>query len=152
MKKLIFASIMLVALLSACGEKVKENKQEKQKPTGSIHLTKAEFLTKVTNFETNPTEWKYLGDKPCIIDFYATWCGPCKTVAPILEEIANEYKGKIYVYKIDVDAQPEIAAAYGIQSIPTILFCPMTGNPQITQGAMPKEAFTKAVAEILIKK
>ena len=152
MKKLIFASIMLVALLSACGEKVKENKQEKQKPTGSIHLTKAEFLTKVTNFETNPTEWKYLGDKPSIIDFYATWCGPCKTVAPILEEIANEYKGKIYVYKIDVDAQPEIAAAYGIQSIPTILFCPMTGNPQMTQGAMPKEAFTKTVVEVLLKK
>ena len=152
MKKLIFASIMLVALLSACGEKAKENKQKEQKPTGSIHLTKAEFLTKVTNFETNPTEWKYLGDKPCIIDFYATWCGPCKTVAPILEEIANEYKGKIYVYKIDVDAQPEIAAAYGIQSIPTILFCPMTGNPQMTQGAMPKEAFTKTVIEVLLKK
>jgi len=152
MKKLIFAGIILIAVLSACGEKAKENKSEEQKQTGSIHLTKAEFLTKVTNFEANPTEWKYLGDKPCIIDFYATWCGPCKTVAPILEDIASEYKGKIYVYKIDVDAQPEIASAYGIQSIPTILFCPMTGNPQMTQGAMPKEAFTKAVTEVLLAK
>lgn len=152
MKKLIFTGIMLVTLFTACGEKAKESKPEEQKLTGSIHLTKAEYLSKVTNFETNPTDWKYLGDKPCIIDFYATWCGPCKTVAPILEEIANEYKGKIYVYKIDVDAQPEIAAAYGIQSIPTILFCPMTGNPQMTQGAMPKEAFTKTVVEVLLKK
>ena len=132
--------------------KIKENNKQLQPQTGTIHLTKAEFLTKVTNFETNPTEWKYLGDKPCIIDLYATWCGPCKTVAPILEELASEYKGQIYVYKIDVDAQPEIVAAYGIQSIPTILFCPMTGNPLMTQGAMPKEAFTKAVAGILLTK
>ena len=152
MKKLILASIMLVALLTACGEKTKENSTQEQRKSGTIHLNKADFLAKVTNFETNPTEWKYLGDKPCIIDFYATWCGPCKTVAPILEELASEYEGKIYVYKVDVDAQPEIAAAYGIQSIPTILFCPMTGNPQMTQGAMPKEDFTKAVAEILVKK
>jgi len=152
MKKLIFAGIMLVTLFTACGEKAKESKPEEQKPTGSIHLTKAEFLSKVSNFETNPTEWKYLGDKPCIIDFYATWCGPCKTVAPILEEIAKDYDGKIYVYKIDVDAQPEIAAAYGIQSIPTLFFCPIKGTPQITQGAMPKEAFTKAVTEVLLVK
>ena len=152
MKKLIFASIILVTLFTACGEKTKENSTQEEKKTGTIHLNKAEFFAKVTNFETNPTEWKYLGDKPCIIDFYATWCGPCKTVAPILEEIAKEYDGKIYVYKVDVDAQPEIAAAYGIQSIPTILFCPMTVNPQMTQGAMPKEDFTKAIKEVLLVK
>jgi len=117
-----------------------------------IHLTKAEFITKVANFEANPSEWKYLGDKPCIIDFYATWCGPCKMVAPIMEELAKEYDGKISIYKVDVDAEPEIAAAYGIQSIPTIFFCPMNGTPQITQGAIPKESFQKVIAEVLLKK
>ena len=117
-----------------------------------IHLTKAEFITKVANFEANPSEWKYLGDKPCIIDFYATWCGPCKMVAPIMEELAKEYDGKIAIYKVDVDAEPEIAAAYGIQSIPTIFFCPMNGTPQITQGAIPKESFTKVITEVLLKK
>ena len=117
-----------------------------------IHLTKAVFITKVANFEANPSEWKYLGDKPCIIDFYATWCGPCKMVAPIMEELAKEYDGKISIYKVDVDAEPEIAAAYGIQSIPTIFFCPMNGTPQITQGAIPKESFQKVIAEVLLKK
>lgn len=117
-----------------------------------IHLTKAEFITKVANFEANPSEWKYLGDKPCIIDFYATWCGPCKMVAPIMDELAKEYDGKISIYKVDVDAEPEIAAAYGIQSIPTIFFCPMNGNPQISMGAMPKESFQKVITEVLLKK
>jgi thioredoxin len=117
-----------------------------------IHLTKAEFLSKVANFETNPTEWKYLGDKPCIIDFYATWCGPCKMVAPILEDLAKEYDGQIYIYKVDVDAEPAIAAAFGVQSIPTILFSPMTGTPQMSQGAMPKESFQKMITEVLLKK
>ena len=117
-----------------------------------IHLTKAEFISKVSNFEANPTDWKYLGDKPCIIDFYATWCGPCKMVAPILEDLAKEYDGKIYIYKVDVDAEPEIASAFGIQSIPTIFFCPMNGNPQISQGAMPKESFQKTIADVLLKK
>jgi thioredoxin len=129
--------------------KVSENKVDKRVP---IHLTKADFITKVANFETNPTEWKYLGDKPCIIDFYATWCGPCKTIAPIMEDLAKEYYGQIYIYKVDVDAEPEIAGAYGIQSIPTIFLCPMNGTPQMIQGAMPKESFQKAITEFLLKK
>jgi len=153
----LYVGIMLL-LIAGSFTWINRQKEEakakiyEEKKSAPIHLTKAEFLSKVTNFETNPTGWKYLGDKPCIIDFYATWCGPCKTVAPILDEIAKEYDGKIYVYKIDVDAQPEIAAAYGIQSIPTILFCPMTGNPQITQGAIPKDYFTRAVNDILLVK
>ena len=120
--------------------------------SGTIHLTKAEFLSKVSNFEANPNEWKYLGDKPCIVDFYATWCGPCKTIAPILEELSNKYKGQIYIYEVDVDAQPELANAFGIQSIPTLFFCPMKGPQQIMQGAMPAEYFEKGIAEILLKK
>ena len=78
---------------------------------GTIHLTKAEFLAKVMNFEKNPTEWKYLGDKPCIIDFYANWCGPCKMIAPILEDLAKEYDGQIYIYKVNTEDEQELAAA-----------------------------------------
>jgi len=119
---------------------------------GTIHLTKAEFISKVANYEANPTEWKYLGDKPCIIDFYAAWCGPCKTIAPILEDLAKEYEGQIYIYKIDTEAEQELAAAFGIRSIPTILFCPMGEAPQMAQGAMPKDTFKKAISELLLKK
>jgi thioredoxin len=158
MNKLIFAGFMLVTLLTACAGNSKDNQKENKQQIKTdnkmepIHLTKAEFLSKVANFETNPTEWKYLGDKPCIIDFYATWCGPCKMVAPILEELAKEYDGQIYIYKVDVDAEPAIAAAFGVQSIPTILFSPMTGTPQMSQGAMPKESFQKMITEVLLKK
>ena len=119
---------------------------------GTIHLTKAEFLAKVANYEANPTEWKYLGDKPCIIDFYADWCAPCKTIAPILEDLAKEYDGQIYIYKINTEEEQELAAAFGIRSIPTILFCPMGENPQMAQGAMPKDAFKQAIEEVLLKK
>lgn len=118
----------------------------------TIHLTKAEFLKKVADFETNPNEWKYLGDKPAIVDFYASWCGPCKTIAPILEELAAEYGDKIYIYKIDTEEEEELAAAFGIRSIPSILFIPMNGKPQMAQGAMPKSAFKDAINEILLKK
>lgn len=114
------------------------------------HLTKAEFLTKVYNYEKNPKEWKYEGKLPAIVDFYATWCGPCKMVAPILEELAGEYKGKIVVYKIDTDKEPELSAAFGIRSIPTLLFIPAEGTPQVSQGAMPKDALKKAIDEFLL--
>lgn len=117
-----------------------------------IELTKADFLTKVMNYEQNPSTWKYLGDKPCIIDFYATWCGPCKAVAPILEELAAEYEGEIYIYKIDTEKEQELASAFGIRSIPSILFVPMEGDPQMSQGAMPKNAFKEAIDSVLLKK
>lgn len=118
----------------------------------TIHLTKAEFLTKVANYEKNPEKWEYLGDKPAIIDFYADWCGPCKMIAPILDELAEEYDGKIYIYKIDTEAEQELAAAFGIRSIPTLLFVPMDGAPQMAQGALPKDAFKKAIDDVLLKK
>jgi thioredoxin len=158
MKKLIFGSLLLALTLSACAGTNKENKTETNNTSkettkmGTIHLTKAEFLSKVANYEANPTEWKYLGDKPCIIDFYASWCGPCKTIAPILEELAKEYHGEIYIYKINTEEEQELAAAFGIRSIPTLLFVPMNEAPQMAQGAMPKESFKQAINEVLLKK
>jgi len=154
MRKLLFASIMLATVFTACAGNSKNTKKEakQEKTVGTIQLTKAEFIAKVANYKANPKEWKYLGDKPCIIDFYATWCGPCKQVAPILEELAREYKGKIYIYEIDTDKEQELAAAFGIQSIPTIFFCPMVGTPHSSMGAISKESFVKAINEILLKK
>ena len=118
----------------------------------TINLTKAEFISKVANYEQSPDKWEYLGDKPCLIDFYADWCGPCKMVAPILEELAAEYEDEIYIYKVDTEAEQELAAAFGIRSIPSILFCPIGEKPQMAQGALPKDGFKKAIDEVLLKK
>ena len=118
----------------------------------TIQLTKDEFIKKIANFEQNPEEWKFLGDKPAIVDFYASWCGPCKMVAPIMEELADEYNGQVDIYKVDTEAEQELAAAFGIRSIPSILFIPMNESPQMAQGALPKASFKKAIEEILLKK
>jgi thioredoxin len=125
--------------------KIAENKSK----TNMEHLTKETFLTKVFNYEENK-EWKYEGDLPCLIDFYADWCGPCKMVAPVLEELSKEYDGKIRIYKVDTEDQQELAAAFGIRSIPSLLFCPMDGQPQMAAGALPKQTLVKAIDEILL--
>ena len=114
----------------------------------ALNLTKQDFLDKVFDYE-NEKEWNFKGDIPCIIDFYADWCGPCKMVAPILEEISREYDGKLNIYKIDTEAEQELAGAFGIQSIPSILFIPTEGKPQMAQGAMPKEGFLQAMKDVL---
>ncbi len=111
-------------------------------------LTKETFKEKIFNFEEN-SEWKYEGNLPAIVDFYADWCGPCKMVAPILEEISTEFEGKMHVYKIDTDKEQELAAAFGIQSIPSLLFIPMDDKPQMAQGALPKETLLKAMKDVL---
>ncbi len=113
------------------------------------HLTKETFLEKVFNFEKSK-EWKFEGELPCLIDFYADWCQPCKTVAPILEELSEEYKGKVNIYKIDTEAERELAGAFGIQSIPSILFCPKDGQPQMAQGALPKDNFKQVIEDVLL--
>ena len=113
------------------------------------HLTKQSFLEKVFNYETQK-EWKFEGKLPCIIDFSADWCGPCKMVAPILEELSTEYEGKINIYKVDTEAEQELAAAFGISSIPSILFCPSKGQPQMAQGALPKDSFKQAIQDVLL--
>jgi thioredoxin 1 len=113
------------------------------------HLTKETFIEKVFDFEKNK-EWKFEGKLPCIIDFYADWCGPCKMVAPILEELSEEYKGKLNIYKVDTEDQQELAAAFGIRSIPSMLFCPAEGQPQMAQGALPKPSLKQAIEEVLL--
>ena len=116
----------------------------------TIELTKETFLKQVANYETNPKEWKYLGNKPALIDFYASWCGPCKTISPILEELAKEYADKVVIYKINTENEQELAALFGIRSIPSLLFIPMNGKPQMTQGALPKQQLQKAINSILL--
>lgn len=113
------------------------------------HLTKETFLEKVFNYEKN-TEWKFEGTLPCIIDFYADWCGPCKMVAPILEELSQEYAGKVNIYKVDTEVEQELAAAFGIRSIPSMLFCPVEGKPQMAMGALPKQALKDAINDVLL--
>lgn len=112
------------------------------------HLTKQTFQEKVFNYEASK-EWKYEGDKPAIIDFYADWCGPCKMVAPILEELSDEYADKLSIYKIDTDAEQELAMVFGIQSIPSMLFIPVGDKPQMAVGALPKDSILQAMKEVL---
>ena len=114
----------------------------------SEHLTKETFLKKVFNFEANK-EWKYEGDLPCVIDFYADWCQPCKMVAPILDEISNEYEGKVHIYKINTEQEQELAGMFGVRSIPSILFVPKDDKPQMAVGALPKESIISAMKDVL---
>jgi len=111
-------------------------------------LTKDTFKAKVFDYENNQ-EWKYLGTKPCIIDFYADWCGPCKMVGPVMEELSSEYSGLLDVYKIDTEAEQELSQIFGIRSIPTVLFCPVNENPQVAVGALPKEGYKEAIEKVL---
>lgn len=157
MKKLIFA-VMALVFTTSCSfarDNENDNKLETTTKTESkmktIHLTKEEFLKKVFNYETS-TEWKYLGDKPALIDFYASWCGPCKALAPVLEELAAEYGDEIYIYKINTEEEQELAAAFNIRSIPTLLFIPMEGQPQMAMGAMPKNSLKEAIDKVMLNK
>jgi len=112
------------------------------------HLTKDTFVTKVFDYEKN-AEWKFAGSVPSIIDFWAEWCGPCKMISPVLDEIAKEYDGKLNVYKVNVDEEVDVASAFGIQSIPSLLFIPMNEQPRLAVGALPKAGIMKLVKEVL---
>jgi len=126
--------------------------QQKKEPAGTvIHLTNEQFKKMIFDYEVNK-QWKYLGNKPCIIDFYADWCGPCRVMAPRLDEVAKAYAGKLIVYKVNTDKEQQLAANLGIQSLPTLLFVPQNGKPQSSLGAIPKEALVKAINEVLLIK
>ena len=114
------------------------------------HLTKETFLEKIFDYEKNK-DWKFKGELPSVIDFYADWCQPCKIVSPILEELSKEYEGKINIYKVNTESETELAAAFGIRSIPSLLFIPKEGQPQMAQGALPKENLKEAIQEVLLK-
>jgi thioredoxin len=171
-------SVIIIALLPVlgCGAGNPDNNVENDKSAGLIntksettkaksesineagkvaYLTKAEFLEKVMNFEKNPDQWVFEGDIPCVIDFYADWCQPCRIAGPILEELAMEYAGKIKVYKIDTEKEKELAGAFGIRSIPAFLWCPKEGQPQMSNGIArtpeeTKEMFKKIIDDLLL--
>lgn len=136
--------IFLMSAFSACGQNVGAGKNDEKMNT--IKIDKAQFLEKIYNYEKNPQTWKYEGDKPAIVDFFATWCGPCKALGPVLEELAEEYESKIYIYKVDVDQEPELSGAFGIRSVPTLLFIPANGEPSMSPGA-PSKAQLKQIIE-----
>ena len=166
MKQKAFLSgiFLLSALLSACGNSSKPSQANEASQTtetqqtsntkdnmNTIHLTKAEFLSKVYDYEANPKQWKFQGDKPAIVDFYATWCGPCKALGPVLEDIAQEYAGKVDIYKVDVDQEQELTQAFGIRSVPTLLFIPVSGEPSMAPGA-PSRAQLKEIIDTQLLK
>lgn len=133
-------------------EKTEKGENPNQTEGKVEYLSYDTFLTKVWNFEANSQEWIYEGDVPCVIDFYADWCGPCKRVAPIMDDLADRYNGKVIIYKIDTDKEKELASAFGIRSIPSVLFVPMKGKPMMQTGALPKDQYVKIIEdELLIK-
>jgi thioredoxin len=149
MKKLVFILAVAVISLQSCNAGQAKNNGNESKTTdtpaetvsqskagegGTVKLTKAKFLAEVWDYENSPKEWKYKGSKPAMIDFYADWCGPCRTAAPILEEVSKEYAGKVIIYKIDTQVEQELAAVFGISGIPAFLYIPVNGKPSMTSG------------------
>ena len=114
------------------------------------HLTIESFKEKIMDFDTNKENWKFEGEKPVIIDYYASWCKPCMVLSPILEELEKEYEGKIDIYKIDTEEQQELSAMFGIRSIPSLLFIPKDGQPQMSTGMMPKNKLIEVIEDILL--
>ena len=145
MKKAILIAIAILAFGFAA------NAQEKKEESKVIHLTYNEFLKKVWDFEKNPNTFIYKGELPAIIDFYADWCGPCRRVAPIMEKLAEEYDGKLLVYKVNTDQERGLSAAFQVKSIPMVLFIPLEAQPMMQVGALPEEGYRKVVEEQLIK-
>lgn len=143
MKKLFIAFVALWGSVSAFAQNVEE-------PHFAKYLSTSDFIEKIFDYKNSKGEWNYKGTRPCMIDFYATWCGPCKALSPIVEEVAKQYEGKVDFYKVDVDKEKELAALFQIRSIPTLLFVPSTDQPSMTQGALPKEALTEFVDVLLL--
>jgi thioredoxin 1 len=127
------------------------NSENSNKPTGKVeYLTTEDFINKVFDYRNNKS-WSYKGKVHCVIDFYADWCGPCKRVAPIMDQLAQEYSKDIQFYKVNTDNEQELAQAFGIKSIPTILICPLNGDPVMSVGAYPKEEYQKMISQVIYK-
>lgn len=167
MKKvfLIFSVAIAVSLVS-CNQNTAENAEtetttEKKAEASHkvstpgdikpIYLTTAEFKEKVWDYEANPEEWTYKGELPCVVDFYADWCKPCKMVAPIMDDLADYYDGKVIIYKVNTDDQRELSAVFQVRSIPSILFAPMEGKPAMQPGAMSKEQYIEIINDFVLK-
>lgn len=157
-KTILLISLAIPLMLGSCNAQTKEkpaatvkSSETKASEGNIIHLTDADFKKVIFDYPNNK-QWKYLGDKPSIIDFYADWCGPCKVMAPRLEEVAKQYAGKINVYKVDTDKEQVLAGSLGITSLPTLLFIPKNGQPQASMGAIPKETLIKAIEDVLLIK
>ena len=159
MRKLFLIMVVAAVAITGCSQNKKSTPGSQVNRTVSKvevgakvnDLTTADFKKKVMDFEKHPQDWVFQGTRPVIVDFYATWCHPCKMTAPIVEELAKDYAGKIDFYKVDIDKEQELAAAFGIQSIPTFLFIPVKGNPTVQMGAMQKADFEKIIKGVLIK-
>ena len=143
-KAILIAMVILATAFTANAQEEKKESQVKQ-------LTYNEFLKKVWDFEKDPNTFKYKGKLPAIVDFYADWCGPCRRVAPIMEKLAEEYEGKLLVYKVNTDQERGLASAFQVKSIPMVLFIPMEGQPMMQVGALPEEGYRKVVEEQLLK-
>jgi len=166
MKKLAFILAVAVISLQSCNASQKNNNNSNDNGSapaktvsansgeegGSVKLTKEKFLKEVWDYESSPQEWKYKGDKPALIDFYADWCGPCKIASPILEEISKEYAGKITVYKIDTQVERELAGVFGISGIPAFLYIPKDGKPTMSSGIARSKEDTKKMFKENIEK
>lgn len=163
MKKLslilvVFFTLVSMSCSNAIGNQNSATVQGDDKTTSNVEdqdaspefLTYDTFLKKVWNFEKNPQQWVYEGDEPCVIDFYADWCRPCKMVAPIMEDLAKQYEGKVKIYKINVDKEKQLASIFQIRSIPAVLFSPKEGKPMMQVGALPKDAYIKIINENLL--
>lgn len=146
--KTAIAAAASIMMLAACGNAGARTTEREEKPKGVVELSYDTFNDKV--YDMTAKELKYLGDKPAIVDFTATWCGPCQRIAPVLEELAEEYKGEIVVYKVDIDKERNLAKAFNISSIPAVLYIPLNGEPAMTIGARGKEKFKEEIRRILM--
>jgi thioredoxin len=155
MKSFFLTTLLSIAIFSTgCATKGSESNQTSETSVSNegkaLKINKQEFIDLVYNYEANPDEWVFEGDLPVIVDFYADWCAPCRIVAPILDELAKEYEGKIRIYKIDTDKEKDLARAFNIRSIPTMLFIPAEGRPQMSQGALPKETLKQVIDSFML--
>jgi thioredoxin len=152
-RKMLLIGVVFALILANCnaGEPVSKNTGKSAGSTDVIYLTDESFKENVFNYEKNK-EWKYEGTKPAIIDFYADWCAPCRELSPMIEELAKEYGDKIVVYKVDTEKEKKLTQTLGISALPTLLFIPVTGKPQVRMGLVPKTSLAQAIDEILLTK